>query len=236
MTDLYEVMGVSPGVTQDALKKAWRDLARKHHPDRGGDADEFAAISKAYEVLSDPQRRQAYDVARSVALSVRCACGKTKVPGQAMCPWCALKVSQQHHQREREQRRAQKQADKEARRRARRVHRERIREAKLLQIRQDRERQAEAQEQRDRAPKPRRPGLGLPSADDILSAVMAEAALRGGLLDSGGDVDVHIRYDPLTGKMKLSGRTVEALEKIGGRLKLAEGVMRQLRRMSGLED
>ncbi len=235
MTDLYDVMGVSPDVTQSGLKKSWRDLARKHHPDRGGDADKFAEISRAYEVLSDPQRRQAYDVARSVALSVRCACGKAKVPGQPMCPWCALKVSQQHHHREREQRREQKKADRDSRRRARRSHRERIREAKREQIREAKL-EAEYQAEKERSPDVRRSGLGFPSADDIFSAVMAEAAMRGGLLDSGGDIDVQFRYDPATGKMKLSGRTVEALEKIGGRLKLAQGVMLQLRRMSGLKD
>ncbi len=235
MTDLYEVMGVNPGATQSELKKRWRDLARKHHPDRGGDADKFSNISKAYEVLSDSDRRQAYDVARSIALSVRCACGRVKFPGQPMCSWCSLKVSQQHHQREREQRKAQKREDKEAQRRARRVHRERVREAKREQIREAKL-EAEYQAQKRRASNHRRSGTGLPSADDIFSAVMAEAAMKGGLLDSGGDIDVHVRYDPLTRKMKLSGRTVEALEKIGGRLKLADGVVRQLRRMSGLED
>ena len=237
MIDFYKLMGVTPEVTQADLKKAWRDKARQHHPDRGGDAGEFAEISKAYEVLSDPQRRQVYDVARSIAMSVRCSCGRAKVPGQAMCPWCALKVSQQRHQRDKEQRREEKQARKEAKQRAkqrakelRRRQQHRIRQAKLSQIREDRQR-----EQSGRT-KARRSDLGLPSADDILSAVLAEAAMRGGFLDSGGEVDVHLKFDPTTGKMKLSGRTVDALEQIGGRLKLADHVIRQLRRMSGGED
>ncbi len=233
MIDFYRLMGVTPEVTQADLKKAWRDKARKHHPDRGGDADEFAEISKAYEVLSDPQRRQVYDVARSIAMSVRCSCGRAKVPGQAMCPWCALKVSQQRHQRDKEQRREEKKAKKEAKQRAkelRRSQQDQIRKAKLAQIRQDRQREQSG------GTRTRRPDLGLPSADDILSAVLAEAAMRGGLLDSGGEVDVHLKFDPTTGKMKLSGRTVDALEQIGGRLKLADHVIRQLRRMGGGED
>ena len=234
MIDFYQLMGVSPSVTQGELKKAWRDKARQHHPDRGGDADEFAEISKAYEVLSDPHRRQVYDLARSIAMSVRCSCGRAKVPGQAMCPWCALKVSQLRHQRDREQRQEDKRAKKEAKRKAKELRRrqqDQIRQAKLAQIREDRQR-----EQSGRTGEPRRSNLGLPSADDILSAVFAEAAMRGGLLDSGGEVDVHLKFDPTTGEMKLSGRTVDALEQIGGRLKLADHVIRQLRRMSGSED
>ncbi|MFZ2089198.1 MAG: J domain-containing protein [Desulfobaccales bacterium] len=63
--DYYTTLGVSKTATQEDIKKAFRKLARKHHPDvnPGDDAatEKFKEISEAYEVLSDPEKRQKYD-------------------------------------------------------------------------------------------------------------------------------------------------------------------------------
>jgi DnaJ-class molecular chaperone len=58
---LYEVLGISKNCTQDEIKSAYRKLAIKHHPDKGGNAEIFKTISAAYEVLGDEQKRQEYD-------------------------------------------------------------------------------------------------------------------------------------------------------------------------------
>lgn len=58
---LYEKLGVNKGATAADIKKAFRKLALEHHPDKGGDPEEFKKIQKAYEVLSDDQRRGLYD-------------------------------------------------------------------------------------------------------------------------------------------------------------------------------
>lgn len=58
---LYEDLGLSGGATPDDIKKAYRKLAREHHPDKGGDAEKFKKVQTAYEVLTDPEKRQNYD-------------------------------------------------------------------------------------------------------------------------------------------------------------------------------
>lgn len=64
--DLYEMLGSSRDATPDALRFAFRRKAMKTHPDHGGNAEEFAAIERAYRVLSNPETRARYDATGEV--------------------------------------------------------------------------------------------------------------------------------------------------------------------------
>lgn len=63
MRDYYDVLGVSPDAGADEIKRAYRQLARRYHPDISGDdrGASFHELSRAYDVLRDPARRHHYD-------------------------------------------------------------------------------------------------------------------------------------------------------------------------------
>tara|TARA_Y100000992_G_scaffold291460_1_gene247884 strand:+ start:3276 stop:4046 length:771 start_codon:yes stop_codon:yes gene_type:complete len=57
----YSTLGVAKNATTDTIKRAYKEKAKEHHPDRGGNADKFAEISNAYDILKDPDKRAFYD-------------------------------------------------------------------------------------------------------------------------------------------------------------------------------
>jgi len=64
MTDLYEVLQVQPTAHADVIRAAYRALARRYHPDNGGDNARMTALNEAWHVLGDVTRRAAYDIVR----------------------------------------------------------------------------------------------------------------------------------------------------------------------------
>ena len=65
MADYYEVLQVHYTAEPEVIRAAYRILARKYHPDHGGDALRMIALNDAWDVLGDPSRRAAYDASRA---------------------------------------------------------------------------------------------------------------------------------------------------------------------------
>ena len=62
MKDYYQILGVTEDASDEDIKKAYKDLALKYHPDKSsGTEKQFKEVSEAYEVLSDPNKRRQYD-------------------------------------------------------------------------------------------------------------------------------------------------------------------------------
>ena len=84
--DYYSVLGVPASATQDAIKKQYRKLAAKHHPDKNASdpkaAERFKEISEAYQVLGDADKRKQYDQMRQLGAFGRTAfaCRRRPIP------------------------------------------------------------------------------------------------------------------------------------------------------------
>lgn len=61
MSTLYAVLGVDPQAEIATIRSAYRELARRHHPDFGGDSRRMMSLNEAWHVLSDPERRASYN-------------------------------------------------------------------------------------------------------------------------------------------------------------------------------
>ena len=62
MKDYYSILGIQKTASEEEVKKAYRTLAHKHHPDKaGGNEAKFKEINEAYQVLSDKNKRAQYD-------------------------------------------------------------------------------------------------------------------------------------------------------------------------------
>jgi len=59
--EMYNILGLEKNCTEAQIKRAWRKAAKKYHPDRGGDPDQFKKCQQAHEILSDPHKKALYD-------------------------------------------------------------------------------------------------------------------------------------------------------------------------------
>jgi len=97
MSDHYDTLGVPPDASPDEIKKAYRRLAHKHHPDRNpGDADaegRFKEVAEAYGALSDPGKRLRYDAERGAAPGIRGGMHFGIGIDDIFAAWCAADIA-----------------------------------------------------------------------------------------------------------------------------------------------
>ncbi len=101
MTNHCSVLGVRRTATPPEVKAAYRAKAREAHPDRGGSAERFAAIQRAYDVLSDDKQRAEWETAYQAWAAERgatpCPCCfaavRTRDGGRNICPRCGSEVA-----------------------------------------------------------------------------------------------------------------------------------------------
>ena len=64
LPDYYSILAIRPDASPEEIRAAYRRLAKRHHPDVGGESIAFRAVQEAYDALGDPARRRAYDALR----------------------------------------------------------------------------------------------------------------------------------------------------------------------------
>jgi curved DNA-binding protein CbpA len=229
MKDYYAMLSISEHSTPDQIKIAWREAAKKLHPDRGGDPAVFSEISEAYDVLSNPNKKMAYDLAFRATSSLRCRCGRAKLPGANLCTWCALSAAQDMDERDARERKVAREqrmdrikswlkgsgsgassAEPKKAEAPPRTPRPAPKSGSASPSPQD---GASERKPSERAKaKPKVPRVEPPSPDQILDSILADVAVASGIRDAG--IDVRLQLDPKTGKLKLSGNSVDALRSI----------------------
>lgn len=60
--DYYDILGVNRNASEQEIRKAYKKQSMQHHPDRGGDEEKFKQVNEAYQTLSNPQKKQMYDM------------------------------------------------------------------------------------------------------------------------------------------------------------------------------
>ena len=96
MSNLYQVLQVSPEANTDVIRAAYRTLARAHHPDVNADPEatrQMRRLNAAYQILSDPDRRARYDAARARTAAVRSAGSRPSARGRVVAARAATEFA-----------------------------------------------------------------------------------------------------------------------------------------------
>jgi len=229
MGNHYTTLGVAKDADQVAIKAAWRKIALHCHPDRTGDdpraTDRFRRARKAYVVLIDPEQRSRYDFILGASALFACSCGRSKLPGSALCSWCGLMAYQEAERQKAKSRAAEKAQAKRAAAQAREAE-DRAHFTERRQRRPPHDTTPHYSPGGSSRPAPaasaserswdqageylRGTGDGVVTPDVLLEGVVGHVAFQAAAL---GFADVRVEVGP-DGRVRMSGGSVKDMERV----------------------
>lgn len=224
----YTWLGIKEDATIDEIKKAWREAAKKHHPDRGGDAVLFQKLQSSYQCLSDPEKRVKYDakirkVKRQETLRSK---GESILSGFTSF-WSKQVDIETQRQQAREQ--ARKEQERVNRNRESSPHSEYFKEQEKAEKawREEYERTMEGYwEEQSKSVGVERV---LHSTDEILYSILSDGIVRMGKHKVEKD-PVGVSVEP---EIKVEGRTKEVVEELRDSILEAERLVRIFNKFTG---
>ena len=224
----YTWLGIEENANEDQIKKAWKEAAKEHHPDRGGDPVIFQKMKKSYECLIDPNKRSRYNgKIRTVRLKEKLR----STQEQAVSAFTGFWQQQMNIEEERQRRRAQARRDQEAvnSRRASSEHASYFAEQEKLEREWRQEYDTVMQEYWEE----QKTSVGvekvLHSTDEILYSILSDGIVRMGKQKLERD-PVSVGVDP---EIKVEGKTKEYVEDMRDSILKAERLVRIFNKFTG---
>ena len=224
----YTWLGIEENATDDQIKKAWREAAKKHHPDRGGSEKEFQRMKKSYECLIDPSKRLRYDLKiKKVRLQERLRSTQEKAAAAFNTFWQQQEREEKEFQRRRE----------EARREQERVNRARASSEHASyfaeQERMEREWRKEYDAMMEGYWEEQKTSVGvervLHSTDELLYSILSDGIVRMGKQKIERD-PVSVGVDT---EVKVDGKAKEVVEDLRDSILKAERLVRIFNKFTG---
>ena len=224
----YTWLGIEENATEDQIKKAWREAAKKCHPDRGGSEKDFQKMKSSYECLIDPIKRRKYDLKiKKVRLQERLRATQAKAAEAFQSFWQQQEREEKEFQRRRE----------EARREQERVNRNRASSEHASyfaeQERAEREWRKEYDAMMENYWEEQKTSVGvekvLHSTDELLYSILSDGIVRMGKQKIEKD-PVSVGVDT---EVKVEGRAKEVVEDLRDSILKAERLVRMFNKFTG---
>lgn len=224
----YTWLGIEENATDEEIKKAWREAAKKHHPDRGGDEKTFQKMKSSYECLIDSGKRRKYDLKiKKVRLQERLRSTQEKAAAAFQTFWQQQEMEEREFQRRREE--ARRQQEQVNRNRASSEHSSYFAE----QERAEREWRKEYDSMMENYWEEQRTSVGvekvLHSTDELLYSILSDGIVRMG--------KAKLERDPVTvgvdTEVKVDGKAKEVVEDLRDSILKAERLVRMFNKFTG---
>ena len=224
----YTWLGIEENATEDQIKKAWREAAKKCHPDRGGNEKDFQKMKSSYECLIDPVKRRKYDLKiKKVRLQERLRSTQVKAAAAFQNFWQQQEREEREFQRRREE--ARREQDRVNQNRASSEHASYFAE----QEKAEREWRKEYDAMMENYWEEQKTSVGvervLHSTDELLYSILSDGIVRMGKQKIEKD-PVSVGVDT---EVKVEGKAKEVVEDLRDSILKAERLVRMFNKFTG---